>query len=230
MQTLYPELFRILWESTGPCFKEENIEEHMMLLCEVGGVEVNCSDIFTRVPTDSGMCCALNVEDSLRSSDYQSQVKEMQGHKKAKVVKSREGRRNGLKLTLDLHSNTVSFGSLDQQHNAFKMFIGEPAQFPMMRDKSIHLQPGREHFLDLSATVVSTNEIRGISPEARGCFFKDEGDLEFYKSYTFSNCRLEFMIKEAEKSHKCIPWYLPKVTHAKSLRMNFMTFIKGAKL
>ena len=112
-----------------------------------------------------------------------------------------------------LHSNTVSFGSLDQQHNAFKMFIGEPAQFPMMRDKGIHLQPGREHFVDLSATVVSTRGIRDISPEARGCFFKDEGELEFYKSYTFSNCRLEFMIKEAEKRHKCIPWYLPKVTH-----------------
>ena len=100
----------------------------------------------------------------------------------------------------------------------------------MMRDKSINLRPGREYFVDLSATVVSTKGIRDISPEARGCFFKDEGDLEFYKSYTFSNCRLEFMIKEAEKSHKCIPWYLPTVTHAKSLRMNFMTFIQGAKL
>ena len=69
MQTLYPELFRILWESTLPCFKENNKEEHMMLLCEMAGVEVNCSDLFTRVPTDSGMCCALNVEDSLRASD-----------------------------------------------------------------------------------------------------------------------------------------------------------------
>ena len=184
----------------------------MMLLCQVARVEVNCSDIFTRVPTDSGMCCALNVEDSLRSSDYQSLVKEMQGDKKAQKVKSREGRSNGLRLTLDLHSNTVSFGTIDQQFSAFKMFIGEPAQFPMMRDKSIHLQPGREHFVDLSATVVSTNGIRDISPEARGCFFKDEGDLEFYKRYTFANCRMECLIKEAEEKHNCIPWFLPKVT------------------
>ena len=141
----------------------------------------------------------------------------MQGDKKAEVLKSGEGRRNGLRLTLDLHSNTVSFGSLDQQHSAFKMFIGEPAQFPMMRDKSTHLQPGREHFVDLSATFVSTKGIRDISPIARGCFFKDEGDLEFYKSYTFTNCRLECMIKEAEEKHKCIPWFLPKVTLLKSL-------------
>ena len=212
MQTLYPELFRLLWESTLPCFKEENEEEHMMLSCELAGVEVNCSNLFTRVPTDSGMCCALNVDDSLRPSEYQQLVKELQGNKTTQKVKSQEGSKNGLKLILDLHSNTVSFGTLDQQYNAFNLFIGQPAQFPMMRDKSIRLQPGREHFVDLSATVVATNGIENILPEARGCLFNDEGDLEFYKSYTFTNCRLECRIKEAEMKYKCIPWHLPKVS------------------
>ena len=207
MEILYPKLFRLLWESTLPCFKEE----HMLLSCVVAGVKVDCSDYFTRVPTDIGMCCALNAESSLRTSEYSDLVKEMQGNKTTKKVKSQEGKRNGLKLMIDLHSNTVSLGTLDQQHNTFKMFIGEPDQFPMMQDKSIHLQPGREHFVDLSAKVATTNDIKHISPEARGCLFTDEGDLEFYKSYTFSNCRLECRIKEAEKKHKCIPWHLPKV-------------------
>ena len=197
MGSLYQELFRILGYSTLPCFKEENEDEHMMLSCELAGREVNCSDIFTRVPTDIGMCCALNVEDSLSASEYKTLVKEMQGDKQTRKVKSQEGRRNGLKLTLDLHSNTVSFATVDQQHNTFKMFIGQPAQFPEMRDKSISLQPGREHFVDLSATLVSTKGIRKILPEARGCLFTDEGNLEFYKSYTFSNCRLECQIRDA---------------------------------
>ena len=136
MRTLYPELFRLLWESTLPCFKEENKEEHMMLSCELAGVEVNCSDLFTRVPTDSGMCCALNVNDSLRASEYQELVKELQGNKTTQKVESQEGSKNGLKLILDLHSNTVSFGTLDQQYNAFNLFIGQPAQFPMMRTRA----------------------------------------------------------------------------------------------
>ena len=212
MKTLYPELFHLLWESTLPCFEEDNKEEHMILSCKLAGVEVNCSSIFTRVPTDTGMCCALNVKDSLRMSEYKSLVTKMQGDKKAEKVKSRVGARNGLTLTLDLHSNTVSLGTLDQQHSTFKLFIGEPAQFPMMLDKSIPLQPGREHFVDLSVKEVSTNNIREISPEDRGCLFNDESDLEFYTSYTFSNCRLECGIKEAEKRHNCIPWHLPKVS------------------
>ena len=207
MEILYPKLFRLLWESTLPCFKEE----HMLLSCVVAGIKVDCSDYFTRVPTDIGICCALNVESSLRTSEYSDLVKEMQGNKTTTKVYSQEGKRNGLKLMIDLHSNTVSLGTLDQQHNTFKMFNGEPDQFPMMQDKSINLQPGREHFVDLSAKVVTTNDIKHISPEARGCLFTDEGDLEFYKSYTFSNCRLECRIKEAEKKLNCVPWHLPKV-------------------
>ena len=149
----------------------------------------------------------------------------MQGNKTTKKVPSQEGKRNGLKLMIDLHSNTVALGTLDQQHNTFKLFLGEPAQFPMMRDKSIHLQPGREHFVDLSASVVATNGIRHISPEARGCLFTDEGDLEFYKSYTFSNCRLECMIKGAEEKLKCIPWYLPKVRLANMMNAKLPYFL-----
>ena len=135
METLYPELFHLLWESTLPCFKDGNNKEHMLLSCELLGVKVNCSDIFTKVPTDVGMCCALNVEDLLEESEYKNLVKELQGDKTTQKVESQEGARNGLRLTLDLHSNTVSLGTTDQQHSAFKLFIGEPAQFPMVMDK-----------------------------------------------------------------------------------------------
>ena len=211
MKSLYPELFRLLWKSSLPCFKEEEEEDHMLLSCQLAGEKINCSDIF-RVPTDIGICCALNVEHLLRESEYQNLAKELQGDKATNKIISQEGKKNGLKLILDAHSNTVSFGTVDQQHNTFKMFIGEPAQFPMIQDKSIHVQPGKEHFVDISAVVLATNNIRHISPEARGCLFNDEGDLEFYGSYTFSNCRLECRIKEAEEKYNCIPWHLPQVS------------------
>ena len=218
MKALYPELFRLLWKSSLPCFNQEKEEdEHMLLSCELAGVELSCEDYFTRIPTDRGMtvipgmCCALNVESSLRSSENNSLIKELQGDKETKEVLSQEGIRNGLKLTLDLHSNTVSFGTMFPQYGAFSLFVGHSSQFPTIRDKSIQLEAGKEHFVDLSATVVTTKSIREILPEARGCLFTDESDLEFYRSYTYSNCRLECQIKLAEQKHKCIPWHLPKV-------------------
>ena len=213
MSKLYPRLFNILWDSTLPCFKksEEDDDEQMLVSCQLAGANINCSHLFRRVPTDIGMCCALNTVDSLRESEYHDLIKKMQGDMETTDIESKVGRRNGLRLTLDLHSNTVSFGTLDEDYDAFKVFIGQPAEFPMMKERGIQIQPGREHFVELSARVVSTKAIQEIDPEARDCFFRDEGSLEFYKEYTFSNCRLECAIKGANKKFNCVPWHLPKV-------------------
>ena len=214
MATLFPRLFRILWQSTLPCFQGNSDTEHMLLSCQLAGSNVNCSELFRRVPTDIGMCCALNSADSLRESSYKKLIKTMQGDARTRLVESKEGLRNGLRLTLDLHSNTVSFGTLEQEYDAFKVFIGQPAEFPMMKEKGIRLEPGREHFIDLSASVVSTSGIEGIHPEARECFFSNEGDLDFYNNYTFTNCKLECAIKRANRKYNCVPWHLPKVRNS----------------
>ena len=90
------------------------------------------------------MCCALNSGEALRASEYRDLVRDMQGEKvdNVKEVKSQVGKMNGLRLTLDLHSNSVSFGSLDQDYNAFSLFIGQRAEFPVLKEKSLQLQPG----------------------------------------------------------------------------------------
>ena len=214
MIALYPKLFNILWDSTLPCFGDGDEErESMLLSCEEEGKKVNCSKLFTRVPTDTGMCCALNNVDALRDSDYKQLVRGMQGrNSNTSQVKSQVGRRKGLRLTLDLHSNTVSFGTEQKEFDAFSVFIGQPREFPMMVEKSLQLQPGCEHFIELSASVVSASGIQqNILPEDRNCYFPNEGNLEFYEGYTFSNCRLECAIKKSEQIYNCTPWHLPRV-------------------
>ena len=93
------------------------------------------------------MCCALNSGEALRASEYRELVRDMQGDKvDVKEVKSQVGKMNGLRLTLDLHSNRISFGSLEQDYNAFNLFIGQRAEFPILKEKSLQLQPGGENF------------------------------------------------------------------------------------
>ena len=89
------------------------------------------------------MCCALNSGEALRASEYRDLVRDMQGDTlDVKEVKSQVGKMNGLRLALDLHSNSISFGSLDQDFNAFSLFIGQRAEFPVLKEKSLQLQPG----------------------------------------------------------------------------------------
>ena len=153
------------------------------------------------------MCCALNSDSALKDSEYSKMVEEMQGKgdgsvKKEKVA-AKVGRNNGLRLTLDLHSDKISFGTIAEDFQAFTVFIGSPAEFPVLRERGIQIQPGHEHFLDIQGQTLTSTGIEGLDPKDRNCYFQDEGNLEFYDKYAFSNCKLECGIKLVEKMFNC---------------------------
>ena len=77
---VYPNLFRLLWKSTLPCFPSNTspMSAYMLKQCWWQGKRVNCSEIFTPVITDSGVCCAFNLETRLKESNYSKLVQEMQ--------------------------------------------------------------------------------------------------------------------------------------------------------
>ena len=50
-------------------------------ICYLQGNEVNSSEIFTPVVTDSGVCCAFNLHMDLKESKYSKLVEEMQVEK-----------------------------------------------------------------------------------------------------------------------------------------------------
>ena len=103
----YPNLFRLLWKSALPCSYDPLSEDssYMLKKCTWQGNLVNCSDIFTPVITDSGVCCAFNHRSDLKDSMYSQLVKEMQGQRRdpedmeASTVASGIGR--GLQVILD---------------------------------------------------------------------------------------------------------------------------------
>ena len=220
MRELYPNLFKILWFAALPCSPLPGLTDQFMLKeCEVANKKVDCSKIFRKVPTDSGMCCALNMENALRESEYTQLVRSMQTsthfgkkdvHEK-EVIKAAPGIQKGIRITLDLHSNFDSFGTVYGDFDAFRIFIGQADEFPNLRDMGLVVQPGHEHFLSISNEILKSDpDVRKIDPTSRNCYFSDEGNLEFYHLYTFSNCMLECGIKLAQQELNCIPWFLPQ--------------------
>ena len=73
----------------------------------------------------SGMCCALNAKKSLQNSKYSRLVEEMQEAGEKRKVPVSEGKKNGLKLILDLHSNSASLGTVAEDGDVFNIFIGK---------------------------------------------------------------------------------------------------------
>ena len=163
------------------------------------------------------MCCAFNSKRSLKESLYKDLVTEMQvssdplGKSRARNIKypPKPGIEQGLRLTIDLHSNFETFGTVGEDPSVFKVLVGQPADFPFMRERRILLKPGEEHDLSLSNQHFSANNIESVDPVDRNCLFSWEGNLKFHENYTFSNCLLECGIEHSKNLVGCVPWFLP---------------------
>ena len=55
MATAYPNLFKLLWYSNIPCFKNNITDAYLLKKCIWQGKEYKCSELFKQVPTDSGV-------------------------------------------------------------------------------------------------------------------------------------------------------------------------------
>ena len=71
------------------------------------------------------MCCALNTENSLQNSTYSQLVEEMQGQGEKRRVPASAGKKDGLTLILDLHSNQAALGTVAKYSDGFNIFLGK---------------------------------------------------------------------------------------------------------
>ena len=116
---------------------------------------------------------------------------------------------------MDQHSDEISFGTLMSDTSGFDVFIGEPGEFPLMRQGSFKITPGRENFLKLSPISFTAEDgLRSLSPQLRGCLFKEESSLEFHSKYSYTSCFFECKVQLAEEQTACIPWYMPQGTNS----------------
>ena len=153
MAKAYPNLFKLLWFSNIPCFKNNVTSSYLLKKCLWQGVQHDCTDLFKQIPTDSGsntsifkyeqikcmcvrllfvllkgMCCAFNSKSALSKSAYSDLVKEMQGSQKStggeqNVRKIRTGLANGLTVWLDQHGDETSMGTVYDNYNGFKVSV-----------------------------------------------------------------------------------------------------------
>ena len=161
--------------------------------------------------TDSGICCSFNSAFSLKDSTYSQLMRELRGEKK-KGKLATVGRSKGLTVVVDQHMDLTTFGTVMSDNLAMEVFIGEPEESPMLRQRSITISPGMEHMVELDAiSITAQDDVKNMAINDRGCLYRDEGELDWYSKYTFTTCLFECSIKRTEEMVGCVPWYLPQV-------------------
>ena len=95
----------------------------------------------------------------MKNTTFGKLVEELQNDQQEKnpekKVSALVGKMEGVSLVVDLHSNHASFGTVTDSYRAFNMFVGGPTEFPVMRERSIQLEPGKEHSLQFSGQAIS---------------------------------------------------------------------------
>ena len=221
---LYPNLFRLLWYTKIPCFDLFNLtgdHAHTLKYCEWAGERVPCDHLFQAIPTDVGICCSFNFNSSMKETIYAKLIRDLKREEMEKnnfsdpydrkVLKGRVGFEMGLKVAIDSHSNIASPATISSDGNAFQVYIGNPGEFPFLRNRAVQIQPGYENHVEVSAIQISADpNIVSHSIEDRKCQFYWEGELEFHADYSYTSCVVEFALTQALTSVQCVPWYMPQ--------------------
>ena len=167
---LYPNLFRLLWYTKIPCFDLFNLtgdHAHVLKYCEFAGEAVPCEHLFQAVPTDVGICCSFNSNSSMKETIYANLIKDLKDEEMKKsddgieyereIMKGRVGSDMGLKVVIDSHSNIASPATISSDGNAFQVYIGNPGEFPFLRNRAIQVSPGYENHVDVSAIQIRSD-------------------------------------------------------------------------
>ena len=52
----------------------------------------------------------------------------------------------------------MSMGTVAEDHTGFQVFVGDRAEFPVMKERSLLVRPGQETLLEVSGYVVKSSE------------------------------------------------------------------------
>ena len=199
--------------------------------------DIPCSAIFQKFPTDQGLCCTFNqkaAEDMFLDSDYLDAIIDKQRndknlsfdktslpdfYKNLNEPNTQAGRRMGLQLILDAHSDVLEAYSVRSDYQGFTGLITNPGSYLLTDLKGFQVRPGQNNMVAVSAVMIDADDdLRGINPEDRNCIFSDEtAFIQLHKSYSQENCLFECSLfyaqtlvqKEENLTNVCTPWYFP---------------------
>lgn len=169
-----------------------------LLRCKWKGRLQKCEDLFRPLPLPEGICCAFNYH--ALSSENSDEIHHT----------SSCGAQNG--LTLLLNPEIDDYGGASSLFKGFEVFINDVATHPNERSSEKHFIPAQtEATLSITPSATyATEYLLSETIRVRRCYFKAERKLEFFKSYSQSNCLLECRSKRMYKKCGCVPWNWPK--------------------
>lgn len=92
----------------------------------------------------------------------------------------------------------------------FRLSLHSPDEVPDTSDDYIFIPTEGEVHISIKPNMITTsNEVRKYSPEKRGCLFRSERKLRFFKYYSQQKCEFECLSNFTRDQCGCVKFFMP---------------------
>uniref|UniRef100_A0A1B0CQE6 Putative sodium channel protein nach n=1 Tax=Lutzomyia longipalpis TaxID=7200 RepID=A0A1B0CQE6_LUTLO len=166
----------------------------LLVRCRWEGKIVNCSSIFSHLPTYRGVCCSFNSKPSL-------------GHSSSRRT-NHFGIGSGLSVVLAPALEDTTVGGVYTK--GIRVLINEPAAYPGDRSIEKIYPVGYESMARVSGEQTNCSDmVRDLPIEDRKCYFPGDHQLKYFSIYRENNCDIECRMDETLKYCQCVPFFFP---------------------
>ena len=92
----------------------------------------------------------------------------------------------------------------------FRLLLHLPDGLPRFPQDFVFIPIEQEIYISVKPNVITTsNGLRNYSPHERGCFFRSEHHLRFFKSYSQLKCEQECLANYTKSECGCVTFSMP---------------------
>ncbi|XP_050328657.1 pickpocket protein 28-like [Bactrocera neohumeralis] len=203
--------------------------ERMLLKCNFGGVEYNCTELFHPVILDEGLCCTFNSLDQVYkftnisskvffNKTYPPNVKPVDWSLENGYLNPLPkyfspmkavgfGQTLGLNIILNVERDEYSCSS--GKSIGFKVTVGNPEDEPNVHESGLLLGPGLESIIRIIPSHQEADQkLSVLSRKYRNCVFEREHKLSVFSHYSYLNCMYECRTKTTLSICGCVQPYM----------------------
>ncbi|XP_044272487.1 pickpocket protein 28-like [Tribolium madens] len=210
--------------------------EEVFFGCKWTSLNETCSNFFSPMLTEDGMCFTFNMLD--RSELFTNAVYlhgDYMGHDKRSEGWSLEngypkttgkdtfprramsaGSKAGLFLLLRAYEQDLDYVCRGPVQG-FKVLLHHPAEVPRVGTQYFRAPLNQEIVVAVKPDMMTTSQgLRNYDPHRRQCFFAEERQLQFFQNYTQQNCQVECVANFTLAKCGCVAFHMP---HAESTKI-----------
>ncbi|KAF7280748.1 pickpocket protein 28-like [Rhynchophorus ferrugineus] len=201
----------------------------MLWSCKYTLLNESCSNFFTPILTEEGLCFTFNMLDRSEllnnnvflHGDYMSHGRKSEGwnledgYPKNAPINTyprramSAGFSSGFLLLLRAYQQDLDYICRGPVQG-FKILLHNPAETPRVGMQYFRAPLNQEVVVAVKPDMMTTSEgLKDYDPHRRQCYFPKERHLAFYQSYTQQNCEVECLTNYTLAKCECVAYHMP---------------------